>query len=237
MKTIYKLGRVLLFGVFIIFLLMGGIYFYANKALPTGEKGAAADALAHQMLTAMNYDGYKELNTIEWTFSSRGLSRKYKWAKKKGVCTVSWDSISVRLNTANSKKSTVMVNERPYTAAKKEEFIRAAKAKFNNDTFWLVAPYKVFDTGVERRLVRINEDENALLVTYTSGGTTPGDSYLWYLDDNYRPVGFEMWVNILPIGGLYATWDQWQKTNNGAYLPMAHEILFLDLSIDHLKVN
>ena len=56
---------------------------------------------------------------------------------------------------------------------KKDEFIRSAEAKFNNDTFWLVAPYKVFDVGVERRLVRVNDNENALLVTYTSGGSTP----------------------------------------------------------------
>ena len=130
-----------------------------------------------------------------------------------------------------------MVNQLPYTAGKKEEFIRAAEAKFNNDSFWLVAPYKVFDAGVERRLVKINEGENALLVTYTSGGTTPGDSYLWYLDDNHRPVGFDMWVDIIPIGGVHASWDQWQKTNNGAYLPLSHKVLFLDLLIDKLKVN
>ena len=130
-----------------------------------------------------------------------------------------------------------MVNELPYNAEKKEEFIRAAEAKFNNDSFWLVAPYKVFDAGVERRLVKINKDENALLVTYTSGGTTPGDSYLWYLDKNHRPVGFEMWVDIIPIGGVHASWDQWKKTRNGAYLPLSHQVLFLDLLIDKLKVN
>ena len=130
-----------------------------------------------------------------------------------------------------------MVNELPYNDEKKEEFIRAAEAKFNNDSFWLVAPYKVFDAGVERRLVKINEDENALLVTYTFGGTTPGDSYLWYLDENHRPVSFEMWVDIIPIGGVHASWDQWQKTSNGAYLSLSHKVLFFDLLIDKLQVN
>ena len=237
MKTTYQRVRILLFGVVLIFLLLVGFYSYLNKALPTGEKGAAADALAKQMLTAMNYEAYKELNTIEWTFSSRGLSRHYKWAKNKGRCTVAWDSISVQLNTSNREKSTVMVNELPYNAEKKGEFIRVAEAKFNNDSFWLVAPYKVFDAGVERRLVKINENENALLVTYTSGGTTPGDSYLWYFDENHRPVGFEMWVDILPIGGLYASWDQWQMALNGTYFPTAHELLFLNLEIKGFKAK
>ena len=80
MKIIYKLVQVLLLGILLII----GVYFYYNKTLPTGEKGAAADALAKQMLTAMNNEAYKELNTIEWTFSSRGLNRHYKWAKNKG---------------------------------------------------------------------------------------------------------------------------------------------------------
>ena len=107
-------------------------------------------------------------------FSSLGRERHYKWRKNKGLCTVSWDSISVKLTTSRIKESTVKVNGVPYAGSKKNEFIQRAEAKFNNDTFWLVAPYKVFDAGVERRLVRVNNDENALLVTYTSGGQPQG---------------------------------------------------------------
>ena len=113
-----------------------------NKALPAGEKGAAADQLANQMLEAMNYPAYKELDYIEWTFSSLGRERHYKWQKNKGLCTVSWDSISVKLTTSRIKESTVKVNGVPYAGSKKNEFIQRAEAKFNNDTFWLVAPYK-----------------------------------------------------------------------------------------------
>ena len=237
MNYFLNLLRIFFLGLLLIFLLLAGSYFYLNKTLPTGEKGAAADQLANQMLEAMDYEAYKELNYIEWTFSSLGRKRHYKWQKNKGLCTVSWDSISVKLNTSRIKKSTVSVNGLPYVDKRKDEFIRSAEAKFNNDTFWLVAPYKVFDVGVERRLVRVNDNENALLVTYTSGGSTPGDSYLWYLDENQRPVGFEMWVSIVPIGGLHATWNQWEKTKNGAYLPLSHKLLSLDLSIENLRTN
>ena len=221
--------------IFIIGLSLGGLYYFYNTALPQGQQGVEADRLAKKMLDAMNYEAYQELNYIEWTFSRIGRERTYKWYKNQGRCKVLWDSISVNLNFKAIEKSLVRVNGLVYTGEKKDVFIRAAEAKFNNDTFWLVAPYKLFDKGVERRLVRQHDGSEALLVTYTSGGNTPGDSYLWLLNKDYKPIAFQMWVSLLPIGGLKATWEQWEKTTNGAYLPRLHQLSVLDLEITGLK--
>ena len=212
-----------------------GLYYSYDQELPQGTQGVEADLLAKKMLDAMNYGAYKELNYITWTFSSRGRGRSYRWYKNQGRCKVLWDSISVDLNIKALKKSSVQVNGLAYTGELKDDIIRAAEAKFNNDSFWLVAPYKLFDAGVERRLVKHDNGEDALLVTYKSGGTTPGDSYLWLLDDNYRPRAFQMWVSILPIGGIEASWEQWEKTAKGAYLPRLHQLSILDLEITGLK--
>ena len=116
-------------------------------------------------------------------------------------------------------------------------YIHKAETLFNNDTFWLVAPYKVFDKGTERRLVTTKDDKEALLVTYTSGGSTPGDSYLWHLDENNRPTRFQMWVDILPINGLEASWDNWITTDTGAQLPTFHKLLVMGLEIDDIKTT
>ncbi len=226
-------------GLLFLFLLVGlfltaGYYRY-NKALPTGVEGVEADRLAEKMLSALNHDAYKALDYIEWTFSSRGLGRQYQWQKSKGRCKVAWDSISVNLNLNTLKKSTVLINDLAYTGELKSDYISAAEAKFNNDSFWLVAPYKLFDKGVERRLVERETGEKALLITYTSGGSTPGDSYLWILGEDYKPTSFQMWVNLIPIGGIAASWQNWQKTTNGAFLPKSHQVLFLDLEIKGLK--
>ena len=213
-----------------------GLYYSYDQKLPQGTQGVEADRLANKMLDAMNYQAYKELNYIAWTFSSRGRGRSYKWYKNQGLCKVLWDSISVDLNIKALKKSSVQVNGSVYTGEMKDDFIRTAEAKFNNDSFWLVAPYKLFDAGVERRLVKRDNGENALLVTYKSGGSTPGDSYLWLLDKHYRPRAFQMWVSILPIGGIEASWEQWEKTAQGAYFPRFHQLSVLDLEITGLKV-
>ena len=44
-----------------------------------------------------------------------------------------------------------------------------------------------------------------------------------------------MWVDILPIGGIEATWENWMITESGAMLPTLHNILFLGLEIDDVK--
>lgn len=69
------------------------------------------------------------------------------------------------------------------------------------------------------------------------GGTTPGDSYLWLLNEDDQPKAFQMWVSIIPIGGIEASWEQWKETPNGAFLPQLHQLLFLDLEITGIKVK
>ena len=108
---------------------------------------------------------------------------------------------------------------------------------FNNDSFWLVAPYKVFDKGTQRRLVTLENNKKALLVTYTSGGSTPGDSYLWLLNDSGKPKSFKIWTSILPIDGLEATWTDWTTTESGAQLPSFHKLLIIGLEITDIKGN
>ena len=82
----------------------------------------------------------------------------------------------------------------------------------------------------------ISEDgKDALLVTYTKGGTTPGDSYLWHFDENGKPKSYQMWVDILPIDGLEASWDNWITTESGAILPTTHKLLVLDLDMGDVK--
>ena len=93
---------------------------------------------------------------------------------------------------------------------------------FNNDSFWLCAPYKVFDPGTARSIVTLNDGRKGLKITYTSGGTTPGDSYVWILDDNYTPIAVKMWVSILPIGGIEFTWENYIYLSSGAMIAQDH---------------
>jgi hypothetical protein len=229
LKKILKIiGGISLFITLPTLLLFGFLYFKYNEELPIGKKGAAAEQLATKMLKSLDYEAYQTTNYIEWTFKNR---HHYKWNKAKNSCEVYWKNYKVNLQLNAISKSVAFENNLQIKSTDAKESIDKALSYFNNDSFWLVAPYKVFDSGTERSIVTSGNGKEGLLITYTSGGSTPGDSYLWHLDDSGKPRSFQMWVDILPIDGLEASWNDWTTTASGAQLPTFHKLMVLGLEI------
>ena len=221
MKKFFKI----LGSIFFVLIATGAIFcLFKNEPLPKGEQGKEADALATKMLNALNYEAYENTEKIEWNFRNDHF---YKWNKQENVVAISWANYKVILHTNNPKKTEAFIDDKK---VENTEIIKKATDFYNNDSFWLVAPYKVFDTGTERRIVK-HEGKDALLITYTSGGSTPGDSYLWILNENHLPTSFKMWTNIIPIGGLSATWSDWKNTESGIKLPTKHRLSLFGLEI------
>lgn len=219
-----------IFGAIILFLIIGlTVLFYTNnESLPKGDSNKEADILATKMLEALNYEAYKNTRFLEWSFRGKHF---YKWDKKNNLVEVSWDKNKVFLETKNIPNSKVFVNNKQVEDSK---ILKKATDFFNNDSFWLVAPYKVFEKGIERKIVQ-HENKDALMVTYTTGGSTPGDSYLWILDKNYKPIAYKMWVSIIPTGGMEASWNDWTTTQSGAVLPTKHELSIGTLNMGDVK--
>jgi hypothetical protein len=79
-----------------------------------------------------------------------------------------------------------------------------------------------------------NGDEG-LMVSYSSGGNTPGDSYVWLLDEDNLPYAWKMWVSIIPIGGLKIPWNGWIKTETGVMICAIHDTKLIDLKMEGVK--
>ena len=231
-KSLKIITGILVFFTLPSLLLFCFLFFKYNQDLPIGTQGEDADILAQKMLKALDYEAFENTNYIEWTSKRR---RHYKWRKQKNICDVYWKEYKVTLNLKDPSQNKAYVHSFKVDGDISKKLIEKAIKYFNNDSFWLVAPYKVFDKGAERRLVKLKNNKKALLVTYTTGGTTPGDSYLWHLDDTGKPTSFQMWVDILPIDGLNASWSDWTTTTSGAQLPTFHKMAVFGLELSHIK--
>ena len=233
LKKIFKIvAGILVFFALPSLLLFGFLYFKYNEDLPEGVSGKEADALAYKMLEALDYEALKNTKHIHWTFKKR---RHYELDKVNNICEVSWKGYKVILDLNDNSQSKVFIHGFKNESEMAEELTEKAIKYYNNDSFWVLAPYKVFDKGTVRKLVKTANSKNALLVTYQSGGSTPGDSYLWLLDTDFKPKAFKIWTSILPIDGLEASWTDWITTESGAQLPTFHKFLFFGLEITDIK--
>lgn len=231
-KTFKLISGLILFFLFAGLLIYGYLYFKYDEDLPIGNQGVEADALAQNMLDALNYKAFKNTAYIEWTFRNKN---HYKWYKSEGICLVIWEEYKVSLNLQDFDQSQAFVHNFEVHNEQARDLIKIAIDQYNNDSFWLIAPYKIFEKGVERRLVKAAGGGADLLVTFTSGGTTPGDSYLWSLEKSGMPKQFKMWTSKVPFKGLEATWNDWTTTESGALLPTHHKVLFVTIDMGEVK--
>ncbi len=193
-----------------------GLLFVANEPLPSGEEGPAAESLADKMLVALNKPAYDTLKTLRWSFP-RG--HHFVWNKQENIVNARWGEFEVAFSP-DTKEGTAKKAGIVLTGDDSQKAIWKAWSLFANDSFWLVAPYKIRDPNTSRQLVILEDGSEALLVTYNSGGVTPGDSYLWILDQDYRPKAWKMWVEILPVGGMEFTWEGWTQHGYAWFAPM-----------------
>lgn len=224
LKKILKFIGFLLLGL-ILFLVIG--YFVINKKLPTGIEGDKAENLAQKMLFAVNKPAWDTTHVVSFTF--RG-EHNHLWDKKRHYAQTEWEDYKAIFDV-NTVKGKLWKGGAEVTDGTEEELIKQAWHFFLNDSYWLNPVAKMYDPGVSRKVVELDDGEEGLLVSYSSGGVTPGDSYLWILDEKGLPKAWQMWVNIIPVGGLETSWEDWTTLSTGAKVATKHEIGLLGMEI------
>ncbi|MEM9885904.1 MAG: hypothetical protein AAF849_08430 [Bacteroidota bacterium] len=205
----------------------------ASEPKPTGETGVAADELAQKMLFAIDKTAWDSTRYVQWNFAGM---HDFFWDKEQHLVEVKWSDKKVWLNP-NEISGKAWEGTKMLEGDAADKLVKKAWGFFVNDGFWLYAPTKVFDKGTTRALVDLEDGREGLLVSYSSGGLTPGDAYLWILDENALPEAWKMWVKVLPIGGLSSTWEGWQTLSTGAKVATKHATKGIELSISNLKAG
>ena len=203
----------------VLFLVLGIalLIFIFNEAKPTGTTGPEADALATRMITWTQQDAWKRTGAIRWKFGGRF---DHLWDRQRGYDRVSWGPYVVLLRTHDrtgiARADGVVVSD-----DRAKDLLAKAYERWINDGFWLNPFDGLLASKIERRIVE-SERGPGLMVTYPSGGVTPGDSYVWFADAEGRPTAWKMWVSIIPIGGLETSWDDWVTLPTGAKVSTLH---------------
>ena len=227
MKKFFKWLGVIVGGLLLILVVVAWIM---NEDKPTANPSPEADALAQKMMAAVRNDAWDTTTLVQWTFAG---THHYLWDKERNLVQVSWNENKVLLNTKTSQ-GIAYQDEALVVGEGSEELVRKAEEIFNNDSFWLNAPAKAFDPGTERSLVMLDDGREGLMVSYSSGGTTPGDTYVWLLDEQGLPQSWKLWVRIIPVGGVEISWEGWTDLNTGARISTQHQSSLFTLVISNV---
>lgn len=174
---------------------------------------AAGGLDAWEALPALRFDFGAELDTGE-----RRPPRRHLWDRRTGRYRLEWTTaddaqgvalFSVTGVTGGVPAGRVFIDGAPLDSAATGAELEAAYARFINDTYWLLAPLKLFDPGVRRALAPDSADAatEVLALSFEDVGLTPGDRY-WLRAD--RATGrLVAWSFLLEDGAPGA--HRWEE--------------------------
>lgn len=186
---------------------------------PTVTAGDA-DALARRMLAAVNDPAWQRTGAVRWTFFD---GTRHLWDRARNLDRVDLGDTRVWIDLS-TRRGVAMRRGQRLTGAALDDALARAWARWCNDAWWLNPVSKVFDQGVTRSLARDDRGRDALWLRYASGGVTPGDRYLWIVGENGLPRAWRMWVQVLPVPGLEASWEGWITLATGARVATVHRL-------------
>lgn len=162
-----------------------------------GFNAASSDTraiqIADEVMNAMGgRKAWDETRFISWTFFER---RKLLWDKQAGKCRIEWLkrplTVTVDLNTGTGKVNLNGVEQtHPDSLAK---YLDLGKKVWINDSYWLVMPFKLKDSGVTLKYLGDSKTEagaaaDLLQLTFNNVGVTPENKYHVWVDKKTRLV-------------------------------------------------
>ena len=175
----------------------------------------AADSLAWRITEAAGgLDAWASLPRLRFDWASvrdsaEVFRAKHLWDRATGRYRVEYpigvDSMLVAVFDARTfnpeaPTGTVALNGAILDSTEASAELMNAYERYINDSYWLLAPLKLFDPGVRRALAPDSSDAETevLLLSFENVGLTPGDRYWLRADSTGRLL---TWTFALESGG------------------------------------
>lgn len=209
-----------------------GLLGLTSLALTPGlaaENSASATALAEKVWKASGGENWPQVQSIDFTFAvEKGgqtvLSAEHHWDVVAQTDEMKWKGQDVKVNLADPAS---------------DEASKAAYARWVNDSYWLLAPLKLKDRGVnledEGRKKMDGAEREVLRLNFGKVGLTPNDQYRLYIDPK---TGLISSWDYMPEPGktMHASWTDYEKSG-GLTLATKHEMGGAQIRIENLKVT
>ncbi len=175
-----------------------------------------ADSIMHAMGGRENWDNTR---FISWTFFGR---RDLVWDKQTGRVRIEskTDSATYLVNI-NTGEGRVKIKETEITEPDSlKKLLTKANDIWTNDSYWLVMPFKLKDSGVTIKYM--GEDTlkgnrfNTLVLTFKEVGVTPQNKYKLYVDIKDKLVRHWCYYHNASqdTANFVRPWDNYQKYGN-----------------------
>ncbi|MCB1167316.1 MAG: hypothetical protein KDK37_09475 [Leptospiraceae bacterium] len=215
-----------------------------TRDLPHATPGPAAERLTNKIENYINLTAWKDMQAISFRFLP--ADRFHLYDRKRRLALVEFLTSDAKGENQPVEEASIKVwfkldgmegivekdGKEVSDEQEKQSLIRKAYEAHINDIFWLNPFATLRAPGAVRRL----SDDGGLLVTYESGGVTPGDSYLIYADDNGKPEKWLLWTQAIPARGIEFTFEDWTEFSNGLRLSRLHSSFLRDVTTDEIQV-
>lgn len=156
-----------------------------------------ADSVAHRLLEAHGADAFASAPYLRFNFAvetpkGTQVIARHLWDRTTGDYRVEWASgedssyvalVNVRDVTEGVPAGEAYLNGSQLDGEAAQAARKEAYGRYINDTYWLLAPLKTFDSGVNRTYLPDSStaEHDVLHLTFGEVGLTPGDEYWLYV--------------------------------------------------------
>jgi hypothetical protein len=199
----------------------------AAGSAAAAERDAKADAVGRELIAAMGGEAaWEKARQFQFDFvvvkEGQEVARfSHAWDRYTGDYRVAGVDKSgapyVVYFNVNTKDGKALVNDVPAEPAENAKRVEGAYGRFINDTYWLLAPWKIFDPGVH--LAYDGEKPcpgggvcDVLRLSFENVGLTPKDVYwLWITRDGRRMLQWQYVLGGAEEPPTTAEWKDWRE--------------------------